>query len=311
MPRISVIVPARNEPYLTKTIEDVFLKSSGNIQVIAVLEGGDWPKGWDALSDKHSGKLVTIYHGQPLGMRGSINQAAAIAEGDYLCKLDAHVMLAEGWDEELANDCDKKTVMVPRRYRLDPEKWTVIEDGRPPVDYEYLTPPDGNGGGLKGKIWERRTVELEHELISETWLAQGSMWFMHRDYFRFLDLLDEANYGTFWKEMLEISAKAYLSGGRVVTNKRTWYAHWHKPKRGYTLLNEEQQKAQAYCMKWLTDESGWAKQTLPFASLIEKFHPPGWENWKGTLRNFQNIKTVPTTGECTSKAPSTNATLTA
>lgn len=281
MSKVSVIVPARNEPYLARTVVDLFEKARGEIQVIVCLEGY-WPDNWASIADRYPGQIITIHHGQPHGMRASINQAAAIADGDFLMKTDAHCMFAEGFDTALTNDCNNRTVMVPRRYRLDPEGWAIIRDGRPPVDYEYLSPPDGNGGGLKGKVWEQRARDRADVLIDETWLAQGSCWFMAKSYFHDLDLMDEANYGMFWKEMLEISCKAYLSGGRVVTNKRTWYAHWHKDRRGYLMPTEEQIKAHEFSKKWLDNSTGWEKQTLPFSTLIERFQPPGWENWKRT-----------------------------
>lgn len=249
--------------------------------MIAVLEAY-WPKDWPKTVAKYKGRLHTIYHGQPRGMRGSINEAVAVAEGDFIMKVDAHVMMAEGFDVELLRHCDDKTIVVPRRYRLDAENWKVIEDGRPPIDYEYLTPPENEFDGLKGKLWDERRKEREHLLQDETMLTQGSCWFMRKSYFHFLDLMDEDNYGTFWKEMLEISFKSYLSGGRILTDKATWYAHLHKPKRGYSMETEEQRKAHAFCLKWLSDESGWKKQTLPFTSLLERFKPPLWDNWKGT-----------------------------
>lgn len=282
MPRTAVIIPARNEPYLTKTVDDVFTKARGEIRVYAILEGY-WPEGWDKTADKYPGRLVTIHHGQPHGMRSSINQAANVAyDCDYLLKCDAHVMFAKGFDLVLQKDCPSRTIVVPRRYRLDAEKWQIIKDGRPPVDYEYLTPPDHNGGGLKGRVWEQRALENKDLSIDDLWLFQGSCWFMPRGYFHELDLMDEENYGTFWKEALELSCKAWLSGGRVIVNKNTWYAHLHKASRGYSMLSEDQVKAHEFSKKWLDDSTGWEKQTLPFASLLERFQPPGWENWKGT-----------------------------
>lgn len=273
--KTTVIIPARNEPYLARTVVDLMEKAKGEIQIIVCLEGF-WPDNWAAIADKYPGQIITIHHGQPHGMRASINQAAAIADGDFLMKTDAHCMFAEGFDEVLKADCDNRTIAVPRRYRLDALNWKVIEDGRPPVDYEYLTPPDDNGGGLKGKRWEERGKERADILVDDLFLFQGSCWFMHKEYFRFLDLMDEENYGTFWKEALELSLKSWLSGGRVIVNKGTFYAHLHKSKRGYSMPSEEEKKAHEFSMKWLTDETGWKKQTRPFWTLIQQFNPPGW-----------------------------------
>lgn len=210
-------------------------------------------------------------------MRASINQAAAIAiDCDYLLKCDAHVMFAPGFDLELQRHCPSRTIVVPRRYRLDAGKWEVIQDGRPPVDYEYLTPPDSNGGGLKGKAWYERGRERADVPVDDLWLFQGSCWMMPRSYFYELDLMDEENYGTFWKEALELSCKAWLSGGSVRVVKSTWYAHLHKASRGYSMLSEDQIKAHEFSRKWLTDSTAWKKQTRPFKSLIARFQPPGW-----------------------------------
>lgn len=282
MSKLSVIIPARNEPYLTKTVNDVFEKARGSVEVIVCLDGGDWPDGWAETSERYAGKLITIYRGKSLGMRDAINRMAAIASGDFLMKTDAHCAFAKGFDETMKAACGERTIAVPRRYRLNGEKWARLRDGRPPVDYEYLSAPDGNGGGLKGKVWDQRTVDRKNEVIDDLWLFQGSCWLMRRDYFYELDLMDDENYGTFWKEALELSCKSWLSGGRVVTVKSTWYAHVHKSRRGYSLPSAEEKKAQAYCVKWLDDSTGWRKQTLPFASLLQRFNPPGWENWKGT-----------------------------
>lgn len=276
MPKTAIIVPARNEPYLIKTVDDIFAKARGEICVYVALEAY-YPPEWDKTTDKYPGRVVTIHHGQPHGMRSSINQAANIAyDCDYLLKCDAHVMFSEGFDVALQRDCPSKTVMVPRRYRLDPEAWSIIKDGRLPVDYEYIAYPNGGDGGMKGRNWEARSKERSNILIDPTMCAQGSCWFMPRSYFYELELMDEESYGSFWKEMLEVALKAWLSGGQVLTHKGCWYAHWHKPKRGYSMEDADLKKAVAYSNKWLTDESGWQKQIRPIWTLIQQFQPPGW-----------------------------------
>ena len=40
--RVSVIIPSRNERFLTKTVIDLLAKAQGDIEIIAVLEGY-WP----------------------------------------------------------------------------------------------------------------------------------------------------------------------------------------------------------------------------------------------------------------------------
>jgi glycosyltransferase involved in cell wall biosynthesis len=259
---ISVIIPSRNEPYLTKTVDDILAKARGDIEVITVLDGY-----WDNPAND---KRVTIVHrGEVQGMRANINSGVAIAKGDYILKCDAHCMFDEGFDVKLLADMEDNWIVVPRRKRLDAENWTVIDDGRPDVDYMYLS------ADLHGVNWDEKNNNpaLKDKKIDDLMSSQGSCWFMKRDYFYALELLDEENYGSFWNEFQEIGLKCWLSGGRVVVNKNTWYAHLHKQSRGYSL----QEKSNEFVLNWLYLGRAWDKQTLPIEYLIDKFSPvPGW-----------------------------------
>jgi hypothetical protein len=117
--------------------------------------------------------------------------------------------------------------------------------------------------------------------------SQGSLWFMSKDYFNYLELMDEENYGTFPQEFQEIGLKCWLSGGEVKINKKTWYAHWHKGKkpdgtnvRNYYLDKRELVKTNEYVNRWMK-EKVWHKQIHDFQWLLDKFKPvPGWvDDW--------------------------------
>ena len=266
---LSILIPARNEIFLQQTISDLLTKAEGSIEVIAILDGY-WPTP-QLIEDTC---LKIIHRGHSQGMRAAINAGASIAKGRYLMKCDAHCMFAQGFDKILAEQCDKNWVVVPRRYSLDPKKWALIDNPKYPIDYMYLS------NDLHGVPWseKNRDPELKKKLIDETMSNQGSVWFMSKDYFHELELMDEVNYGIFWNEFQEIGLKCWLSGGRVMVNKKTWYAHWHKTNeygRGYSLSGGEQSKALAAVDRWKT--MGWHKQTLPLSWLIERFWPvPTW-----------------------------------
>lgn len=287
---ISVLIPSRNERFLESTVRDVLEKASGEIEVIAVLEGY-WPNP-PLPSDK---RLIQLHFGQARGMRPAINAAVECARGDYLMKCDAHCMFDEGWDEKLKTDCENEWVVVPRLYRLDAENWTASKYD---TDYWYLCYPnldgrggtgaanDGDRGGrtLHGRRWGEKNKELKDKPIDDLMSAQGSCWFMRRDYFHRLGLLDEENYGTFSNEFQEIGLKAWLSGGRVVVNKKTWYAHLHKGRkygRGWPLGRHDADKAATFTRRWITDSAWDERQTRPFRWLIHRFWPvPGWpDDW--------------------------------
>lgn len=282
---ISVVIPSRNEKFLNQTIEEVLAKAGGDIEVIVTLDGY-WQN--PLIGDK---RVRYIHRGAPRGMRPGINAAVDIARGEYIMKLDAHCMVDEHFDIKLAADCEPNWVVVPRRKRLDADNWCIQDVGKPDVDYEYLSfpddPADFGGPGLNGRIWTERALERLDTPVDENLSFQGSGWFMRRDYFYHLELMDHVSYGPFWNEAQEIGLKAWLSGGKVMTNKKTWYAHLHKGKthgRGYKMDPEWLTTGAAFTKNWMINKA-WKHQTIPFNWLIEHFWPlPGWpDDWKEQL----------------------------
>ena len=281
MAKVSVILPSREERFLAPTVKGLLARAAGDVEVIVNLDGY-----WSIPPLPEDERLILVHRGRARGMRAGINAAADVATGEFLMKLDAHCLVDEGYDEKLQADCkEDNLIVVPRRYALDADSWTRRR-GRQPVDYQYLSYPDNQGDrggpGLHGRTWDARNRDknLKGVLIDDLMTAQGSCWFMHRDYYHWLELEDVENYGTFGSEFQEIGFKCWLSGGRIVRNKKTWYAHLHKGHkygRGWPLGRSDADKAVAKANTWLHDKSGWAKRTLPFESMIRRFWPvPGW-----------------------------------
>lgn len=305
--RVSVLIPSRTEPYLVNTIDDVFRNARGDLEVVVSLDGY-WPDNWAQVVERHKPRLHTVHFGEARGMRNGINGAAAsaISRGaEYLFKLDAHCKVDEGFDLKLAADCDRDWIAVPRRKRLDVEKWAIQDVGKPDVDYHYLSFPDDpndfGGKGLNGKVWYERIRERldkpEYEIDDEM-SSQGSAWFMHSEYFQRMGFMDEASYGPFWNEFQELGLCCWLSGGQVKINKRTWYAHWHKGKAGrqYRLSESWLKLGRDHTMKWIFNEAWDQRQTRPFEWLIDHFWPvPTWsENWREVLYAERKPKPIGT-----------------
>lgn len=302
MPKLSVLIPSRNEKYLFPTIRECFAKAEGEVEVVVTLEGY-WPDGWKEITSQYP-NLHTVHHGEPRGLRAAVNSAAAsaISRGaKYLLKLDAHCMLDGGYDARLLADIEPNWIVVPRRKRLNAESWTIQDVGKPDVDYHYLSFPDDpndfGGKGLNGKVWYERIKERqgksEYDLDDEM-SSQGSAYCLSADYFQELELLDQQAYGPFWNEFQELGLKCWLSGGQVKINKKTWYAHLHKGReyrgedgkggRGYHLPEAWLKQGATFTKNWIWNEA-WSKQTKPFKWLIEHFWPvPSWpENWEEVL----------------------------
>lgn len=275
--KVSVIIPSRNERFLVPTVGDVLNNARGDIEVIVVLEGY-----WDHALPADP-RLHVIHHGTPLGMRPSINDAASLAKGDYLMKLDAHCSVGEGFDEILKADCENDWVVVPRRYPLDAEAWAIQEIGKIPIDYHYLSYPLDRKGdkylGLHGSPWRERSKGREHLEIDDELSSQGSCWFMSRAQWERVGPLDVTTYGNFIQEFQEVGLKTWLGGGACKVNKRTWYAHLHKGRkygRGYWISGQENDAGADFAMRyWMLDR--WAERKRDLRWLIEKFSPvPTW-----------------------------------
>lgn len=293
MAKLSVIIPSRDPRFLQKTVDDLLLRAEGDVEVIVVLDGY-WP---DPMIKNHP-KVIIIHQGAPgqsKGMREGINAGMAIAQGEYVIKIDEHCMVDQGYDVKLAADCEDNWVVVPRRYRLDPEKWEIIEDGRPPIDYmyveyPYLKPYDVTQG-LHGNEWKQKHLDQLDVPIDDLMTFQGSCYFMSKKHWDWLGGLDSDLYGPFTHESQEISNKTWLGGGQVKVNKNTWYAHLHKGKKygtGYGFSTQQwkdfavaQERGRVACIDhWVNNRE--PNMVHDFEWLINKFMPmPYWKDtWK-------------------------------
>lgn len=273
--KLSVIIPSRNERFLPQTVADVLAHATGDIEVIAVLDGY-WP---DVMLPVDP-RLSIIHFSEPRGMRNAINSAAAIAKGDYLLKCDAHVSFQEGFDEVLTAECADNWIVIPRRDRLDAENWTKQETGKPPIDAHYLSCPLTNKDGfsMHGAIWPEYDRGRREILIDDTPSFQGSCWMMSRRHWDRLGGMSEEGYGTFTQEPTEIGMKTWLGGGRIVVNKKTTYLHLHKGKkygRGYHQDKREVLAGHEYSARyWMNNK--WARRVYDFGWFVDKFNMPTW-----------------------------------
>ena len=276
---VSVIIPARNEQFLNKTIEDVLAKMRGDTQVIAVLDGY-WPD--PIVRDE---RVHYIHFSKPKGMRNCLNAGVAIAKGKFVMKLDAHCMLSEGFDVTLAGVCRDNWVCIPTRHRLDAENWVISDGTRQPINYQFL---DLSNDELNGKNWDQknRRRDLDAIRIDDLIACQGSCYFMPRDWWLELGLLDVEHYGTFRKDPQEVTFKTWTYGGRCVRVKDAWYAHLHKGRRygrGYSGGQADWAKGDEFVKQWWTD-SAWDRQKIPLREIIAQHFAdmPGWDKHEWT-----------------------------
>lgn len=307
---LSIAIPSRQERFLNNTIKDVLEKATGNIEVFPILDGYDLPEEQLIKDPRVKYLRIPIGNGETHKRHG-VNIMVDICQGEYVASLDAHCMMAKGFDEQLVKDHQPNWVQVPRRHRLDAENWCIQEqsDNRPPIDYEYLMFPlryhpfsgsSKNRGprepksdyhpALHGFKWDTRTLERWDVPIDDTMTIQGSFWFMTKDWFRETGLMQIDGFTGWGQEGEEISFKTWLSGGKVMTNKNTWYAHLHKgPKYGrmYWMSKDSMRKCNKYSYDFFVNNR-WNKRIYDFEWLIQKFWPlPNWPlDWKEQLSKW-------------------------
>ncbi len=280
MPKISILIPSRNERFLPQTVQDVLAKA-GDVEVIAVLDGY-WPD--PILPDDK--RLKIIHFSEARGMRNAISSAAAIAKGDYLMKCDAHCMFEPSFDDILPATIEDNWIVIPRRDRLDAENWCRQETGKPPIDLHYLTCPLTNPDGFSfhGKIWPERDRQRCEFSIDETPSFQGSCWMMSRRHWDWLGGMPEEGYGDFCQEPQQLGMKTWLGGGHVMVNKMTTYYHLHKGKtygRGYFQSKREILAGHEWSARyWMNNK--WEGRVHDFEWFVEKFAPmPTWpDDWQ-------------------------------
>jgi len=286
---LSIIIPSRNEIFLQKTIIDVLNKSTGEVEVFPILDSYEPPA--SELVDDPRVKYIRLPAQKYTQKRHGINLAVSISKGKYVMSLDAHCMLGEGFDEIIVKDLEDDWVAVPRRNRLDAKNWCIQtqSDTRPPIDYEYLMwPPQFIPRAFHGFKWDAKTLKNWDIKVDDTITMQASCWIMHKTYFNKMGFMQIEGYSGWGMEAEELCFSTWLTGGRVVTNKNTWYAHLHKGKeygRMYFMTRHSQRMCNAFAYDFWINDRPLKNRIHNFEWLIDKFMPmPGWKkNWREEL----------------------------
>jgi len=290
---LSVVIPNRNSPFLTKTIEDLLAKAEGEVEVIVNVD----EQRPETLVEDH--RVTYLFNDSPIGLRAGINACVAKAKGDFIMKIDDHCLVGQGYDRILIENHQPNWVQIPRRYALDAENWQIEDrsDDKYPIDYMYIDFPrkgKAHDDGMHGVPWKERREEHKDLEIDDTPSMQGSCYFMSTVHFiYFLKGLNETGYGQFSQESQEIGFKTWLGGGEVKVNKKTYYAHLHKGNRYgkmYNIPNWNQYTKEASewsASHWLNDEE--PNMVHKFEWFIDEKFPgmPSWPaNWKEEIERM-------------------------
>lgn len=302
---LSILIPARNEMFLARTIQDILEHKEGKTEVIAVLDGQ-----WAEPGIPDHPDVTVVYLSESIGQRAATNLACRLSDAKYVAKSDAHVSFSQGFDVELMKTMEGHDdwTIVPTMRNLHAFNW-VCEKGH--------TRYQGPSGNCKecGKpttrdvVWiakespQSNSFRFDHTLhfqyfndyakrdefkrgvngdteMNYTMSLQGSFFMLTRDKYWELNICDEAH-GSWGQQGVEVACKTWLSGGEVVVDRRAYYAHMFRTQGGdfgfpYPLSGQDVEKARKHSRDlWL---NGGFKGKYDLQWLIDKFSPvPDWE----------------------------------
>ncbi|MDD5013711.1 MAG: glycosyltransferase family 2 protein [Atribacterota bacterium] len=299
---LSIIIPARNEIFIGKTVENLLQNLTGSTEIIIVLDGYTVPIP-DIPCDS---KVTLIGHTTSVGQRAACNEGARLSQSKYLMKMDAHCSIDKGMDSVMLADMKDDWTFVPlmrnlwafdwvckkcgdRRYqgptptscpkcdnttefekdmkwigKSSPQSTTYCFDSEPHFQYfnEFKKRPEGKGD------------------ITETMSLQGSSFMLTKEKWFELNICDEG-WGSWGSQGIEVAVKTWLSGGKVMVNHKTWYAHMFRTQGGdFSFPFPISGNQVSYAKKTAREifyNYKWEKQKYPLSWLVKKFWPvKGW-----------------------------------
>jgi len=300
MPDLTIMIPARNEQFLSNTVIDILKNIRGDTEVIAVLDGN-----WPLFPLEQHDRVTVLYYPESIGQRAATNRAARLSDAKYLMKVDAHCAFDEGFDVKLMEDMQEDWTIVPLMKNLHAFDWVcqscnerTYQGPKPEkcgkcgsedvkMDILWQPKPSPNSTSyrfnreLRFKYFGEYKERQQGDLV-ETMSLQGSCFMVTQEKYWELNLCDE-RWGSWGQQGTEVALKTWLSGGSVICSKKTWYAHMFRTQKGFSWPYPPPGKSQQRAIKRSQDiflNDKWDKAVRPLSWLIEKFSPiPDWEDY--------------------------------
>jgi hypothetical protein len=295
MSRLSILIPARQEMFLKNTVEDILAHIEGDTNIIVGLDGA-----WADPPIQDHPKVFIIHHTTSIGQRTITNECARLSTAKYLMKVDAHCSFDQGFDVKMMADMQDDWTMVPLMRNLHAFDW-ICPDGHRRYqgpsgsctvcgkettrDMKWIAKENPKSTAYRFdkdmhfQYWQELKKRQEGDLV-ETMSLQGSCFMVTRDKYFNLDLCSE-EFSSWGQQGVEVACKTWLSGGRVIVNKKTWYAHMFRtqggdfsfpyPNPGKDVVNNRKKSRELFT------QDKWPKAIHKFQWLIDKFQPPEWE----------------------------------
>lgn len=313
---LSICIPARNEQFVSNTVADILKNKRGKTEILVGLDG-EWAD--PEIVDHPDVKI--LYVSESLGQRGMQNKLVKLSRAKYVAKADAHTCYSEGFDVELMKTFEElgdDIVVAPLMKNLWAYDWKCMKCGsrwyqgptptrcmkRGKNTSEVLEHPECDGTKFTQRIVFKPRPDTPHATsyrfdnmlhfqyfgeykakqqgdLVESMSLQGSFFMSTRENYWKKELCDET-WGSWGQQGSEVAIKTWLSGGRVIINKRCWYGHLFRTQTGFSFpypqSGKSQQRARDICNE-IFKNNKWLQQKYPLSWLVEKFWPvPGWSD---------------------------------
>ena len=259
MPKLSILIPSRNEEWLQRTIEDVKEHIQGDTEIL-----------WEEDTE-------------PIGQRALTNKLARKAKGKYIMKLDAHVSMSPGFDVAMMNDMEDNRVLIPAMMNLYAYDW-VCEDKHRTYQGDYKDCPTCQKPIHKECMWQPKPKPVmthggfdsnavfqwfdkqPNELKHQTMCIQGAGFMVTKENFFKWNLCDES-FGSWGSHGIEISIKTWNNGGEVWATRNAYMAHLYRSSEEFPYQRDMKQveNANKMAQAMLKKDVKW---------IIEKFETP-------------------------------------
>ncbi len=258
---LSILIPARNEQFLVRTIQDILEHIEADTEVIVLLDGV-----WSEPGIPQHERVNVIYVPVSVGQREGTDLACRLARGKYVMKVDAHCAFDQGFDRKMLESYQKtgdNCTMVAVMRNLHAFDWKCQTCGN--RWYQGPTPTfccsDKNGkvqnelctGKIFEKVmtWEPRRgthsvsysfdaephfqyfneytarpeyVTMKQETgFTESMSLQGSLFMATRKNYWKLKL--GGNFGSWGNQGIQVALATWLSGGKVLVNHNLVRSH--------------------------------------------------------------------------------------
>lgn len=299
---LAILIPSRNEEWLYKTIQDLLEHKTDATEIIVGLDG---TSEYMSVPDHKDVKVFYVY--EAIGQRAITKQLARLSTAKYIAKVDAHCAFDDKFDVKML-DAFKITgdnvVMAPVMRNLHVFDW-VCEDG-----HTRYQGPSGlcticGKETVKDVKWiaktnpqsvaycfdsephfqymndlKKRQSYISQGDLTESMSLQGSFFMMTKDKYFELDVDDES-LGMWGSQGISVACRFWLSGGKVLINHNTFYAHCFRTQGqdfGFPYPQSGKQVSHAKAaVRDLFFNNKWEKAIHPLSWLLEKFAPvPGW-----------------------------------